>query len=90
MKWRSVELDPPQPFEFVWWGWLNDDELGVVMGTYRPDEHGYTSCFWCEDVGTEEGWFADDYGRPEPTHWLPREAPAFPTLDNIMFYPNEG
>jgi hypothetical protein len=88
MKWRSVDLDPPQPFEFVWWGWLNDDE-SVVMGRYRPDEHGYTSCFWCEAVG-EEGWFADEFGRPAPTHWLPREAPDFPTLDNIMLYPQKG
>lgn len=85
MKWRSVKLDPPQPYEFVWWGWFNDDE-STVLGQYVVKEHGYPSCYKCEAVGVEDWWYADEYGRPAPTHWLPRLAPDFPTLDNIMLY----
>ena len=95
-KWRSVKLDPPDPGQWVWWGWMNEGSpthSQVEMGRFEP-----LAIEWYGESGTPyecvgENIDYKDYGpyshrlnESPPTHWLPRERPEKPTIDNIKFY----
>lgn len=76
MKWRSVKLDPPMVYQFVWWGWLNKK---TEMGFYWPAK---SNPYICESMEFDEHWHAET----EPTHWIPRELPDPPTENTIKSY----
>lgn len=93
-KWRSVKLDPPETGQWVWWGWFNENYVGyrgVEMGKFWPDEiqNEYVTPYECvgEDMDYKSyGPHAYDINQNPPSHWLPRERPEKPTIDNIKFY----